>query len=73
MKLLKNLFYRTLPVAASQRQVFQIKANIWSTFFPRRNFLAGVLKIYIANKNLLIQTEKIEHILPVLLKKRKQM
>ena len=45
-------------MAASPRRVFQIKANIWSPFFPRPNFFAGVLKIYIANKNLLIQTEK---------------
>ena len=58
------------PVAPSPHWMFQIKANIWSEFFLRQNFFTGVLKIYIAKKNLLIQTEKIEHILPVLLKKK---
>ena len=57
-KLLKDVFYRTPPVAASSCRVFQIIDNIWFAFFPRRNFFAGVLKIYIVNKNLLIQTEK---------------
>ena len=60
-------------MAASPRRVFQSKANIRSAFFPRRNFLVGVLKICIANKNLLIQTEKIERTLPVPLKKKKEM
>ena len=65
--------YRTPPVTASPRRDFQIQVNMWFVFFPKRNFFAGVLKIYIANKNLLTQTEKLEHILPVLLKKRNQM
>ena len=54
----KTFFIEHLQVAASPRRVFQIKANRWSAFFPRRNFFPGVLKIYIANKNLLIQTKK---------------
>ena len=69
----KHLFHRTPRVAASSRCVFQIKVTICSAFFSTLIFFSGVLKICIASKNLFTQTEKLEHILPVLPKKRNQM
>ena len=60
-------------VAASHCRLFEIKVNICSAFFSTRISFEGVLKIYIANKILLTQTEKLEDKLPVLPKKRNQM
>ena len=49
---------------------FKIKLT-YGLHFSLNYFFAGALKIYIANKSLLTQTERSEHILPVLLNKRK--
>ena len=68
----KNFFIEHFQWLLLHVGFFKLKLT-YGLHFSLDNFLAGVLKIYIANKNLLIQTEKIEHILPVLLKKRKQM
>ena len=54
-------------------EVFQIKVNICSAFFFTLICFVGVLKICTAKKNLFTQTEKLEHILLVLPKKRNQM
>ena len=49
--------------------IFQIKVNIYSAFFSTLICFTGVLKIGIAKKNHITQTEKLELILPILPKK----